>query len=29
MGLDQEFISVEEAARLHRLIDPSHYMAAL
>lgn len=29
MGLDQEFISVEEAARRHPLIDPSHYMAAL
>ncbi|MEM7173560.1 MAG: FAD-dependent oxidoreductase [Pseudomonadota bacterium] len=29
MGLDQEFISVEEAARRHPLIDPSHYVAAL
>ncbi len=29
MGLDQEFISIEEAARRHPLIDPSHYMAAL
>lgn len=29
MGLDQEFISVEEAARRHPLIDPSHYIAAL
>lgn len=29
MGLDQEFISVEEAARLHPLIDPKHYVAAL
>jgi len=29
MGLDQEFISGEEAARLHPLIDPSHYIAAL
>ncbi len=29
MGLDQEFMSVEEAARLHPLIDPKHYMAAL
>ncbi|MBZ0217406.1 MAG: FAD-dependent oxidoreductase, partial [Fimbriimonadaceae bacterium] len=29
MGLDQEFISVEEAARRHPLIDPNHYMAAL
>ncbi|MDH5796996.1 MAG: FAD-dependent oxidoreductase [Paracoccaceae bacterium] len=29
MGLDQEFISPEEAARLHPLIDPSHYIAAL
>lgn len=29
MGLDQEFISVEEAARLHPLIDPSRYIAAL
>ena len=29
MGLDQEFISVEEAACRHPLIDPSHYIAAL
>ena len=29
MGLDQEFISVEEAARRHPLIDPRHYKAAL
>lgn len=29
MGLDQEFISVEEAARRHPLIDPRHYIAAL
>ncbi len=29
MGLDQEFISVEEAARRHPLIDPQHYIAAL
>ena len=29
MGLDQEFISVEEAARRHPLIDPKRYVAAL
>ncbi|MER9350508.1 FAD-dependent oxidoreductase [Mesorhizobium sp. M0227] len=29
MGLDQEFISVNEAAERHPLIDPSHYLAAL
>ncbi len=29
MGLDQEFISVEEAARRHPLIDPRFYVAAL
>ncbi|GMQ77346.1 MAG: FAD-dependent oxidoreductase [Gammaproteobacteria bacterium] len=29
MGLDQEFISVEEAARRHPLIDASRYIAAL
>lgn len=29
MGLDQEFISVEEAAQRHPLIDPKHYVAAL
>ena len=29
MGLDQEFISIEEVARRHPLIDPSHYIAAL
>ena len=29
MGLDQEFISVEEAARRHPLIDPARYIAAL
>ena len=29
MGLDQEFISVEEAARRHPLIDPQRYIAAL
>ena len=29
MGLDQEFISVEEAARRHPLIDPTRYIAAL
>ena len=29
MGLDQEFISVEEAARRPPLIDPSRYVAAL
>ncbi|MCZ6668087.1 MAG: FAD-dependent oxidoreductase [Gammaproteobacteria bacterium] len=29
MGLDQEFISLEEVARLHPLIDPKQYVAAL
>ncbi len=29
MGLDQEFISVKEAAERHPLIDPKHYVAAL
>ncbi len=29
MGLDQEFISLEEVARLHPLINPKHYVAAL
>lgn len=29
MGLDQEFISLEEVARLHPLIDPKRYVAAL
>ncbi len=29
MGLDQEFISPEEVARRHPLIDPKHYLAAL
>ncbi len=29
MGLDQEFISVEEVARRHPLIDPKRYIAAL
>ena len=29
MGLDQEFISLEEVARLHPLIDPKRYIAAL
>lgn len=29
MGLDQEFISLDEAARRHPLIDPKHYIAAL
>ncbi|TSA15485.1 MAG: FAD-dependent oxidoreductase [Comamonadaceae bacterium] len=29
MGMDQEFISVEEAARLHPLLDPKRYIAAL
>ena len=29
MGLDQEFISVEEVARRHPLINPRHYLAAL
>ncbi|NVK30168.1 MAG: GcvT family protein, partial [Gammaproteobacteria bacterium] len=29
MGLDQEFISVKEAAERHPLIDPKHYIAAL
>ena len=29
MGLDQEFISPEEAGRRHPLIDPKHYVAAL
>lgn len=29
MGLDHEFISVEEVARCHPLIDPSRYVAAL
>ncbi|MGB2491675.1 MAG: FAD-dependent oxidoreductase, partial [Candidatus Puniceispirillum sp.] len=29
MGLDQEFISIKEAAERHPLIDPSHYLAAL
>ncbi len=28
MGLDQEFISLEEVARLHPLIDPKRYIAA-
>ena len=29
MGLDQEFISMEEVSRLHPLIDPKRYIAAL
>jgi len=29
MGLDQEFISLDEVARLHPLIDPKRYIAAL
>lgn len=29
MGLDQEFISLEEVAERHPLIDPKHYIAAL
>jgi dimethylglycine dehydrogenase len=29
LGLDQEFVSVAEAARRHPLIDPRHYLAAL
>jgi dimethylglycine dehydrogenase len=29
MGLDQEFISLEEVAQLHPLIDPKRYIAAL
>jgi dimethylglycine dehydrogenase len=29
MGLEQEFISLEEVARLHPLIDPKRYIAAL
>ncbi|MEI4196042.1 GcvT family protein [Roseovarius sp. E0-M6] len=29
MGLNQEFISPEELARRHPLIDPKHYLAAL
>jgi len=29
MGLDQEFISLEEAAKMHPLIDPSKYLGAL
>ncbi len=29
MGLEQEFISLEEAARRHPLIDPERYIAAL
>ena len=29
MGLDQEFIGVDEAARRHPLIDPKRYIAAL
>ncbi|HIO83101.1 MAG TPA: FAD-dependent oxidoreductase [Deltaproteobacteria bacterium] len=29
MGLNQEFISVKEAAERHPLIDPKHYLAAL
>ncbi|MEM7070496.1 MAG: FAD-dependent oxidoreductase, partial [Pseudomonadota bacterium] len=29
MGLDQEFIGLDEIARRHPLIDPKHYVAAL
>jgi dimethylglycine dehydrogenase len=29
MGLDQEFISLDEVVRRHPLIDPKHYIAAL
>lgn len=29
MGLDQEFISLDEVKRRHPLIDPKHYVAAL
>jgi dimethylglycine dehydrogenase len=29
MGLDQEFVGLEEVARRHPLIDPRHYIAAL
>ena len=29
MGLDQEFISLEEVAQMHPLIEPKHYLGAL
>ncbi len=29
MGLDQEFIALEEVAAMHPLIDPKHYLGAL
>lgn len=29
MGLDQEFISLDEVATMHPLIDPKHYLGAL
>jgi len=29
MGLDQEFVSLEEVARMHPLIEPKHYLGAL
>lgn len=29
MGLDQEFVSLQEAAQMHPLIEPKHYLGAL
>ncbi|MGI9311465.1 MAG: FAD-dependent oxidoreductase [bacterium] len=29
MGLDQEFVSLQEVARMHPLIEPKHYLGAL
>ncbi|CAJ2376722.1 MAG: Dimethylglycine dehydrogenase [Arenicellales bacterium IbO2] len=29
LGLDQEFVSLEEVARMHPLIEPKHYLGAL
>ena len=29
MGLDQEFVSLDEVARMHPLIEPKHYLGAL
>ena len=29
MGLDQEFVSLEEVAQMHPLIEPKHYLGAL
>ncbi|MDD9857760.1 MAG: FAD-dependent oxidoreductase [Gammaproteobacteria bacterium] len=29
MGLDQEFVSLEEVARMHPLVEPKHYLGAL